>query len=374
MPDAPPRVEEDLAYVMFTSGSTGVPKGVPVSNGNVIAYVRHLTERFSFDETDRFSLTSDLTFDLSVHPVWVCWESGACLCSVPQDARWAPAKFVRDKKITAWTSVPSAVMVLKRLRMLARDVFPTVRYSMFCGEALLADWAAAWQEACPNSVIDNLYGPTEATCAVLGYPWNRESSPALCDSGIVPIGWPFPGHRVAVIDERRNPVADGQEGELCLSGPQVTKGYLNDAEQTGEKYIRIGALGDGTWYRTGDLVRQAPDGCCHFVGRIDFQVKVLGHRVELQEVEHAVREGAGSGTAVCLPWPVSEGTAFGIVAFVGGVEGPFDESAVREHCGRVLPEYMVPAGYHVVSSLPRNANGKIDRARLLRTLEEGKAQ
>ena len=372
IPERPASEPKDVAYVIFTSGSTGVPKGVPIRNRNVVPFVHYMTERSGATETDRFTQISDLTFDLSIYPVWTCWENGACLCCVGDKDRLAPAKFVRDKEITVWTSVPSAVMMLKRMRLLKPGTFPSVRYSFFCGEPLPAASAQGWQEACPNSVVDNLYGPTEATCAITFYRWDGDGSSRACPNGIVPIGWPFEAQYLAIVDEDLRPVPQGSEGELCLAGSQVGDGYIKDPAKTADKYVRIPELGEQTWYRTGDIAWLGADGCHYFRGRIDFQVKILGHRIELLEVEQVIREAAGSEMVVCLPWPVVNGAAEGIVGFAAGARRDCDEATVLEHCREVLPEYMVPKRVYFPSSLPLNANGKVDRGQLTVMLKEGR--
>ena len=258
LPDVKP---DSVAYLLFTSGSTGEPKGVAVSHGNVTSYVQYICNRYEVSEHDRVSQHFDMTFDLSVHDMFVCWERGACLCSVPEKALMVPAKFIRDQELTMWFSVPSAVGFMQRLGMLKPGVFPSLRCSLFCGEPLPAEFARAWQEASPSSFVENLYGPTEATIAITYYRWDSAASPDACVNGIVPIGWPFDGQNVAVIDSERNLVPVGDPGELVLSGSQVTGSYWNDPEKTAEKFVRLPATGNALWYRTSDVVSQGKDAC-----------------------------------------------------------------------------------------------------------------
>ncbi len=368
----PENAAADIAYVIFTSGSTGMPKGVPVRNCNVVPFVQYMKNRCQATSSDRFSQISDLTFDLSIFPVWTCWESGACLCSVSNKDRLAPANFIRNKQITVWTSVPSAAVLLKRMRLLKPGSFPSIRYSFFCGEPLSSESAKNWQAASPHSIVENMYGPSEATCAITWFTWADDDS--RCANGIVPIGWPYETQRAAIVDGNFDVVAAGQEGELCLAGSQVVSGYMADREKTKEKFIRIPALGDDVWYRTGDLACQAADGCYFFRGRIDFQVKVLGHRIELQEVEQVIRQAAQSEMAVCLPWPIVDGAPQGLVGFVAGAMGDCQESCLLKQCELSLPEYMVPRRIHLLTSLPLNSNGKIDRAELIKILDEGRLE
>lgn len=368
-PPAIPRVSPDaLAYLLFTSGSTGEPKGVPISHANVRSYVQHMCERFHVNEHDRFSQVFNLTFDLSVHDMFVCWERGACLYSVPETSLMAPAKFIKDHHLTMWFSVPSTIGLMAKMGLLKPQVFPSLRVSLFCGEPLPSAYASAWQEAAPDSVIENLYGPTETTIAITSYRWDPVISPSVCINGIVPIGWVFNDQRACVIDRERNTILIGEKGELCLSGSQVTRGYWDNPGKTAEQFIRLRSLGESVWYRTGDLVKQDQSGCLYYLGRLDDQVKIRGYRVELQEIECVLRKASGSEQVAAVAWPVREGIAEGVVAFIcGGTQ--CDASAILGHCREALPKYMVPSRIHFLDAIPLNENGKLDRFKLIKILE-----
>lgn len=359
----------DIAYVIFTSGSTGSPKGVVVRNKNVVSFVQYMARRCDANHHDRFSQISDLTFDLSIFPVWTCWESGACLCCVSDKSKLAPSKVIKEKQITVWTSVPSMVTLFKKMRLIKADAYPSIRYTFFCGEALSTDSANDWQIACPNSRIENMYGPTEATCAITGFEWTGDES--RCTNNIVPIGWAFDNQNTAIVDHDLKPVPRGVEGELCLSGSQVVENYLKDPTKTSEKFVKITILNDELWYKTGDLAIEADDGCLFFRGRADFQVKILGHRIELEEVEHTVRKSTNAASVVCLPWPFVNGAAQGLVVFATESQARCDERMAIRACENSLPNYMVPKRIHFIPTLPLNANGKTDRSQLTTMLEEG---
>ncbi len=364
-----PRVSPDaIAYLLFTSGSTGEPKGVPISHANVRSYVQHVCDRFEVNEHDRFSQMFDLTFDLSVHDMFVCWERGACLYSVPETSLMAPAKFIKDHRLTMWFSVPSVIGLMAKMGMLKPGVFPSLRVSLFCGEPLPFVYASAWQEAAPDSVTENLYGPTETTIAITSYRWDPAISPSACVNGIVPIGWIFDDHLACVIDHEGKQVAIGERGELCLSGPQVARGYWDKPHKTAERFIRLRSFGKRIWYRTGDLVKQDQSGCFYYLGRVDDQVKIRGYRVELQEIEFVLRKASGSEQVAAVAWPVREGIAEGIVAFISG-RTRRDANAIARSCREALPEYMVPKQIHVLDAIPLNANGKLDRFKLIEILE-----
>jgi len=251
---------------------------------------------------------------------------------------------------------------------LAAGSLPTLRWSLFCGEPLAASYARLWQEAAPNSVVENLYGPTETTIAISRYQWDNGTSPDRCLNGIVPIGWPFDGQSVRVITRDKRLVSNGESGELCLAGSQVTTGYWNDQEKTAEQFVNLPGTGSATWYRTGDLVEQSPDGCLRYLGRVDHQVKIRGYRVELLEIEGVLREACRTEQVAAVPWPVVDGNAGGIVAFIGGVED-LDVSLVLGRCRVSLPEYMIPRKVLQVRNMPLNANGKMDRRALAMRLE-----
>lgn len=365
-PDVSP---SSVAYLLFTSGSTGQPKGVPISHSNVCSYIRYTCDHYEATQNDRFSQEFDQTFDLSVHDMFVCWERGACLFCVPERSVMAPAKFIRDNALTMWFSVPSVIGTLSRLRLLQPGCFPSLRFSLFCGEPLPATYAQAWQEAAPNSILENLYGPTEATIAISNYHWDSARSPQQCVNGIVPIGGIFDGQRARVVDQGQRAVPTGEVGELCLSGSQVTTGYWNNPGKNGEQFVHLPGDGKSLWYRTGDLAKQDEAGCLFYLGRIDHQVKVRGHRVELQEIEEVVRKACGCSQVVSVPWPVRNGSADGVVAFVSGLKS-LDNGRVLAYCSGILPEYMVPRRIYLIGEMPLSVNGKIDRQRLVQVLEE----
>ena len=369
VPNLAPTAPDAIAYLLFTSGSTGAPKGVPISHASASAYIRYICERYGVDEEDRVSQVFDLTFDLSVHDIFVCWERGACLFPVPEKAVMAPAKFIRERQLTMWFSVPSAVVLMAKLRMLKADSLPSLRCSLFCGEPLAATAAAAWQQAAPNSVVENLYGPTEATIAISHFRWPVSNRPEqTCLNGIVPIGWIFPGQKYCIVGPAGEPLKSGQTGELCLAGSQVTTAYWRNPDRTAQSFVKLPFDAATLWYKTGDLVRQDSKGCMYYMGRKDQQIKIRGYRVELQEIDYVLKQAAKTEEAVSVAWPVTNGSAEGIIAFVGAAE-KVGEAHILSRCRQTLPDYMVPRKIHFVSAMPLNANGKINRRKLLEDLE-----
>jgi len=358
-------INSDIAYVMFTSGTTGRPKGVPVRTESLMAYLDVATKHFGVQPGDRASHFFELTFDLSVHDIFVTLLGGGTLVVIPAEQRILPARFLREKEISHWFSVPSAAESLHRVGALRPGIFPHLRQTLFCGEPLRWPVTEAWQTAAPDSSIVNLYGPTEATIAISYYVVPRRRSRSNDIYGIVPIGQVFEGQHGRILSrpeagERPN------RGELWLSGSQVISGYLD----AGDGHDAFASGPDGvTWYRTGDAVERDGDGLLHFVGRIDHQLKISGYRVEPAEIEDAIHRAFPACRSVVVR--CDQGKRRGLVAAIFCEEGDGPAaSAVREACASRLPSYMIPAHVVELASWPVNANGKIDRAAVRRQLEE----
>lgn len=359
----------DTAYLLFTSGSTGVPKGVGVAHRNVLPFLEVMAERYGIGEHDRFSQTFDMTFDLSVFDMFLAWERGACLCCPSAMELIKPGDFIRRSELTVWFSVPSTAVFMRRLGMLKPGMYPSLRWSLFCGEPLPAEVAGAWAAAAPGSTVENLYGPTEATIACTVYRWDPARSPSESAFGVVPIGRPFGSMEALVADTEGREVAPGAEGELLMTGPQVTPGYWRDEERTAAAFV-LPPGRSAVHYRTGDRVRRpaGPRDPIVYLGRMDHQIKIHGHRVELGEVEAVLREESGVDAAIAVGWPRTASGASGIAAFLGDLDVNVPE--LRNALRRRLPDYMVPRRIELLSELPLNANGKFDRGALLSMLEE----
>ncbi|MER7625334.1 AMP-binding protein [Streptomyces sp. NPDC126503] len=361
------------AYILFTSGSTGAPKGVPILQDNVVPYLAHVIDRYEVGPGSRLSQTFDLTFDVSVFDMFTAWGGGATLVVPSRDEILAPVRFVNDRHLTHWCSVPSVISFARRLRALRQGAMPGLRHSLFAGEPLTLQQARAWQAAAPSSRLENFYGPTELTitCSEFTLDTDMGNWPATAN-GTVPIGHVYPHLEHRVLD------AEGRatdEGELCVRGPQRFPGYLDPADNAGRFWDldgdrpadpastarRSGTVPARMWYRTGDRVRAGGrDGFLH-LGRLDHQVKVDGYRVELGEIESALRDQPHVYDAVVLALPTAHGGTELHAVCTGDDPDPGTLlAALRER----LPAYMVPAFLHVRSEMPLNGNGKTDRAAL----------
>ncbi|MZF84741.1 amino acid adenylation domain-containing protein [Streptomyces sp. SID5643] len=356
---------ESPAYILFTSGSTGVPKGLPIAHGNVLPYVAHQVARYDVGPGRRLSQTFDLTFDPSVFDMFVTWAGGATLV-VPQREELAdPVAFAHRHRLSHWFSVPSVVSLAARMRRLPAGSLPDLRWGLFAGEQLTLKQAAAWHRAAPGAAIENLYGPTEltVTCTAYRLPADPADWPRTRNAS-VPIGRCLPHLEHIVVDDDGN---TAREGELCVRGAQRFAGYL-DPENNADRFLARepgspARVYDGDdapppslWYGTGDRVVAEEDGSLTHLGRLDAQVQVHGYRVELGEVEAAV----GSHPEVEDAAVVFDGTDLKAM-YVGSSVPP------QELAGWVaakLPAYMVPGRFLRVERFPLNDNGKLDRKRL----------
>lgn len=344
-----PAPAESLAYVMFTSGSSGRPKAVGITGRQLESYLKSAGALLRIGKEDRVSQFFELSFDLSVHDLFLTWLSGACLVHVPDQARLFPPSFIRDAGLSVWFSTPSA---LRNLGDAAAASLPGLRESLFCGEPLFVSQALRWRELAPESRIWNFYGPTESTIAVTAHCWPTNELAPKARAGVVSIGLPFPGHELAL----------AENGELSVSGPQVCRGYYPAVSHPAFRSDPEGRA----WYATGDLA--ATDGQRYFfLGRADRQVKLLGQRVELTEVEEALSSLLGGAPVAAIAVAPTEGTPSALYAFVESELK--DEIALFRRLREILPEAMVPLEIFQCV-LPLTSHGKTDHERLKAILRE----
>jgi len=353
------QMREDLCYLLFTSGTTGKPKGVPIYHRNLSAFLDMMLEsgRYEFNSNDRFLQMFELTFDLSVFSFLVPLSVGASFYPIPRKriAYMEVADTLETREITVALMVPSVINYLKPY--FGEISLPQLRYSLFCGEALYHETLASWAQCVPNAKIENLYGPTEATIFCMRYEWQCGESPHPQGKGIVPIGRPMEGMDAFKINDN----SLDEEGELCLNGEQVTLGYWNNPSKTAEGF---GTTKTGRkFYRTGDLCKIDQTGNFLYLGRIDNQVKIDGHRVELEEIEFHTRIFCGDKQVIAAVNTSESGSHF-ILLFIETEEDL--KEGLEEHLKKHLPVYMIPKEIITISLFPLNSNGKTDRKALVK--------
>lgn len=347
-----------VAYVLFTSGSTGRPKGVPIRHRNVVPYVDHGRAQFGVGPGSRASQTFELTFDPSVHDLFVTWSAGGTVVvAQPQDLL-TPVQFVNRHRLTHWFSTPSVVALAARLRGLAPGSMPDLEWSLFAGEQLTVDRAREWAAAAPRSVVENLYGPTELTITCTRYrlPSDPSRWPETANR-TVPIGQPYPHLDVAVVDDTGR---EADDGELWVRGSQRFDGYLPDPDRPGTTPAPRPHRAGDDWYRTGDRVQRLGTELVH-LGRLDDQVKIHGYRVEPSEVEAVLSQLAGVNEVAVVVVATGDGSRLHAFCRLGD-----DLDAVEQQARDRLPGYMVPTRFHAVDTFPTGPHGKLDRDALLR--------
>jgi amino acid adenylation domain-containing protein len=351
-------------YVLFTSGSTGTPKGIGIPDRCIAAMFEAMAGIAPVVPEDRVAQAFELTFDLAQYSMLACWIAGAELVVMTPADRLRPADFVRHHRVTYWFSVPSVAGFAQHTGDLTDTSMPSVRVSLFCGEALPGVLATSWRSATAGAPTWNLYGPTEATIACAAH---RLADSHADDAGTVPLGRPFPGTSFAVLgaDGTPAPLGPGTTGELLIGGAQLFTGYLGDEATTRAAFVAgTPGAGPGRWYRSGDRVRVDDEGTVHFLGRVDEQVQVRGHRVELREVELRIAQGLGADPSriVAVPLLGAHGTidALGVAVALPDVS----DEHVRKVVVDRLPTYMVPRLVRTYHQFPLNSNGKTDRAAL----------
>ncbi|MGI9192886.1 MAG: amino acid adenylation domain-containing protein [Chitinophagaceae bacterium] len=356
-------MDEQKAYVLFTSGSTGTPKGVVIQKGNIAAFVSSCHALGYYVQAhDRILQPFEMTFDLSIMSYLLAFVHGACLFPLPKDTHKITGivDVLEKQAISITILVPS---FLHYIRPYFEELsFPDLRLAIFCGEPLQEAVLNEWSVCCPNAQLDNIYGPTECSVVCCRHTYNA----ALDDNsrlGIVSLGRPMPGNLLMVQNAMGEAVPDGEAGELVIGGAQVMPGYLN--RPTLNESVLFERRVDGQmirFYKTGDWVIRRSDGRFDFISRIDFQVKVQGHRVELGEVEFHARAVLGEDYILLVQAIQHTREQVELVLFIQA-HTP-DEYALREALRSRLPHYMIPTQVVSMPQFPMNANGKTDRKAL----------
>ncbi len=350
--------ETDPLYVLFTSGSTGVPKGVLVSERVVTNYMEWLDETFDISSEDVFGNQAPLYFDVSVHDIYSALYFGARMEIIPPSYFSFPIKLIEymdERKITSFLWVPSAMGIVAKLDVFSFAVPQYLRHVMFAGEVLQRKHLDYWRRYLPHAVYANLYGPTETyVCTAFVMPEGMEGD------GPLPIGQPIRNSQALILDEEGREVADGEEGELCMRGSCLAIGYYGDLERTKASFQQnpcCSAYPDRI-YRTGDLVKRDKEGQLVYLSRKDYQIKHMGYRIELGEIEAAADRVEGIADCACI-YDEVKGR---IIFCYDGKE--LEKKSLEQELAKRLPAYMMPSRFVYYPALPHNANGKIDRKKL----------
>jgi len=355
----------DPAHILFTSGSTGEPKGVVITHDNVIHFVAWAVEYFGMRSSDRISCHPPLHFDLSYFDIFGAFAVGAQLHLVPPELGPLPNKladFIRRSELTQWFSVPSALTYMAKFDVLKFNDFPALRRLLWCGEVFPTSALVYWMKRLPNVMFTNLYGPTEATIASSYY--TVPNCPAD-EKASIPIGRACDGEELLVLGQDLEPAPSGEVGQLYIRGVGLSPGYWRDPEKTAAAFLPYGPEGKDRIYKTGDLARLGGDGLVYFVGRTDSQIKSRGYRIELGEIEAALHtiNGLKECAVVAIPSDSFEGSLI-CCAYVVAEGFQMTNATLRSQLSHLVSGYMLPSRWACLEQLPANANGKIDRRKL----------
>ena len=352
-------IDTDLLYVLFTSGSTGVPKGVSICHRSVIDYTDWVTETFNITQKDTFGNQAPFYFDNSILDIYSCMKTGATLNIIPKKLFFQPVpllEYIKYNKINTIFWVPSALIVVSKLKAFRNvDLSDTLKRVLFCGEVMPNKQLNIWRKFLPNVTYANLYGPTEITDACTYYIVDREFS----DDEPLPIGIPMGNTDILVLNDEDKLVTDDEVGELCVRGTSLAMGYYNNPEKTRSAFVQnpLNKAVPEIIYRAGDLVRYNEYREIIYISRKDFQIKHLGHRIELGEIETAISSLEEVTLNCCLYDEKNQK----IVLFV---DAQVDRDYIKERIEKLVPEYMIPGKVIYLENMPINANGKIDRIKL----------
>lgn len=350
-------VDIDLLYVLFTSGSTGMPKGVCITHRGVIDYTDWVVQTFEITSEDRFGNQAPFYFDNSILDIYSAMKTGATMYIIPKILFMQPVRLLehlKNNRINTIFWVPSAMMGVSKLKAFRNvDVSDTLKRVLFAGEVMPNKQLNIWRKYLPNALYANLYGPTEITDVCTYYIVDREFQ----DDETLPIGIPTKNMDIMVLDEQDKLITEpGVVGELCIRGTGVATGYYKNPERTAQAFVQnpLNDAYEEKIYRSGDLVQYNEYHEIVYLSRKDFQIKHLGHRIELGEIETAVSALPDITMNCCL----YDEKRSRIVLFI---DKDMTKEEVNSALTNMVPEYMIPGKVIYMETMPLNANGKIDR-------------
>lgn len=352
------KIDLDPVYANFTSGSTGVPKGVIVGNRSIIDFVDNFVDTFGIKDDDVIANQAPFDFDVSVKDIYPALKTGATLVIVPKELFSKPAlliDFLVDHKVTTMTWAVSALCLISTFHGLDYKVPTSVKRVMFSGEVMPMKHLKSWMEHLPNAMFVNLYGPTEITCNCTYHIIDRNR-----EYEKIPVGIPFNNEAVFLLNDKNELVTkESEKGEICVRGTALALGYYKNNEQTDKAFVR-NPLNDKYIeyiYRTGDL-GYYQNNELYFGGRKDFQIKYMGHRIELEEIDKAI--GSFDGVErVCSIFREEKSKLYAF--YIGDME----PKELHEKLSKELPVFMIPSKFIKVEEMPLSKNGKIDRKKLV---------
>ena len=363
-------VDTDPIYIMFTSGSTGAPKGVTVPHRGVIDYAMWVCDTFNIDENSVLGNQAPFYFDNSIFDIYSCLLSGAKMIIIPEKLFMFPLKlpeFVRDNDITTIFWVPTVMINVANSGILGEIDMPKLKNVVFCGEVMPNTQLNIWRKAQPQCTYANLYGPTEISDVCTYYIVDRPFK----DSDPLPIGRACRNMRVIILNDKNEIAKTNEQGEICVIGSGVSLGYWNNGEITAKAFTQnpVNPYYHERIYRTGDLAYINEEGLIMYLGRMDNQVKVKGNRIELGEIENAAMCVAGVKGA-CAVFDEKEQR---IIMFIESEE-EFKLRKFNMELKKYIPSYMLPAGLVVMDKFPHTANDKIDRVTLKKSIYENRKE
>lgn len=359
-------ISTDPLYILFTSGSTGIPKGVCISHQAVIDYIDWVCDTFQFTCNDRLANQAPFYFDNSILDIYSVHKTGASLYIMPSSILPYPVdvlKYLKDNRISIIFWVPSALISLANSNLLLSDSKLYLQKVLFCGEIMPNKQLNVWRRAYPSLLYANLYGPTEITDVCTYYIVDREFS----DDESLPIGHACRNTSIIILNDEDEHVSKGEIGELCVKGISLSLGYYNNTEKTKSAFVQnpLNPHYNELIYRTGDLVYINEYDEIVFVGRKDFQIKHNGYRIELGEIETAASSVTGISNVCVLYNDVKHE----ITMFYTS-DNPFKVSDLRKQLLTLIPKYEIPSKYYYLEKMPLTGNGKIDR-QVLKTFFNG---